>query len=157
MENATENQVWNQQQYPPPLPLPQQPIQPPPRYAGFWIRFLAYIIDSLIIAVPIGGVLWLAGISENTTNGIGLLVGWMYSAVMESSEWQATVGKRVLGLWVTDEDGRRISFGRATVRHFAKIVSALVLFIGFIMVAFTDRKQGLHDKMASTLVWRRSL
>lgn len=141
---------------PPQVPPPvYQPVyQPTPRFAGFWIRVLAYIIDSLVIAIPVGGLLWTVGVGDTASNGVGLIVGWIYSAVMESSEWQATVGKRVLGLWVTDEEGRRISFGRATIRHFSKIVSAIILCIGFLMVAFTDRKQGLHDKMASTLVWR---
>jgi len=71
---------------------------------------------------------------------------------MLSSGWQATVGKRALGMVVTGLDGRRISFARATGRHFAKYISALILFIGFIMAAFTAKKQALHDMIAETLV-----
>ena len=67
---------------------------------------------------------------------------------------QGTLGKKALGMIVTDLDGGRIGFGRATGRYFAKILSALILGIGFIMVAFTQRKQGLHDLIASTLVYK---
>jgi ssDNA-binding Zn-finger/Zn-ribbon topoisomerase 1 len=80
---------------------------------------------------------------------------WVYFAVLESSEWQATLGKMVCGLIVVDEYDNRISFARATGRYFAQILSALILGIGFIMVAFTRRKQGLHDLLAGTLVTRK--
>jgi uncharacterized RDD family membrane protein YckC len=73
---------------------------------------------------------------------------------MESSAKQATVGKMALGIIVTDLDGRRIGFGRATGRYFAKILSALTLGIGFLMAGFTERKQALHDMVASCLVIR---
>jgi uncharacterized RDD family membrane protein YckC len=74
---------------------------------------------------------------------------------MISSEWQATVGKRAMSIVVTGIDGGRISFGRATGRHFAKYVSAFIIGIGFIMAAFTAKKQALHDMMAETLVINR--
>ncbi|MFY9676334.1 MAG: RDD family protein, partial [Terriglobales bacterium] len=77
---------------------------------------------------------------------------WLYEALMESSSYQATLGKMIFGMKVTDLYGNRISFARATGRHFAKIVSGLLLCIGFIMVGLTERKQGLHDMMAGTLV-----
>lgn len=80
---------------------------------------------------------------------------WIYESWMLSSEWQATVGKRVLGMVVTGLDGSRISFARATGRHFAKYISTLILFIGFIMAAFTAKKQALHDMIAETLVVNR--
>jgi len=83
---------------------------------------------------------------------IGLIVGIAYFVGFESSAYQATPGKMALGLIVTDTDGRRISPMRAVGRYFAKILSGLILLIGFIMVAFTERKQGLHDMIASTLV-----
>jgi uncharacterized RDD family membrane protein YckC len=76
-------------------------------------------------------------------------------ALQESSEYQCTLGKRVLKIYVTDLEGRRISFGQATGRHFGKIVSAIILGIGYIMAGFTEKKQGLHDMMAGTLVKRR--
>jgi uncharacterized RDD family membrane protein YckC len=85
-----------------------------------------------------------------------LALHWPYFAAMESSERQATIGKSVLSLRVTDYEGRRISFGRATGRFFAKIVSGMVpLFIGYIMAAFTEKKQALHDMIAGTLVLRK--
>jgi uncharacterized RDD family membrane protein YckC len=80
--------------------------------------------------------------------------GWLYEALMESSSYQATLGKMIFGMKVTDLYGNRISFGRATGRHFAKILSGLILCIGFIMVGLTERKQGLHDLIAGTLVRR---
>jgi uncharacterized RDD family membrane protein YckC len=87
---------------------------------------------------------------------VGLAVTWLYHALMESSEWQATVGKKTLGLVVTDMAGRRVSFGRATGRHFAKIVTNMVpAFIGYIMAGFTEKKQALHDMMAGCLILRR--
>ena len=77
---------------------------------------------------------------------------WLYEALLTSSSWQGTVGKRVLQLKVTDESGNRIGFGRATGRFFAKILSSMFFCIGFIMVGLTDRKRGLHDMLAGTLV-----
>jgi uncharacterized RDD family membrane protein YckC len=140
----------------------------PEPYAGFWIRVLAYLIDSLVmmaVSCPLGILLGLGvvavGGDQNSdsalfTNGfsnvLSIVIGWLYSGLLESSSWQATVGKKVLGLKVTDLDGNRISFGRATGRYFAQILSGLICFIGFIMVAFTEKKQGLHDIMAGTLV-----
>ena len=86
-----------------------------------------------------------------------LLLTWLYHALMESSEWQATLGKKVLGLVVTDMAGRRVSFGRATGRHFAKIITNMVpAFIGYIMAGFTERKQALHDMIAGCLVRRNN-
>jgi uncharacterized RDD family membrane protein YckC len=80
---------------------------------------------------------------------------WLYFALMESSAKQATLGKAMIGVIVTDADGSRISFGRASGRYFAKFVSVITLMIGFIMAAFTKRKQALHDMMAGCLVIRR--
>ena len=144
-----------------------QQFQEPP-YAGFWLRFGAYIVDSLIISIvsiPLIVVLVLIVLSGNVDpdspevtalqlafNGISALIGWLHHALMESSSWQATVGKKVVGIRVTDLDGNRISFGRATGRYFGKIVSGLICSVGFIMAAFTEKKQALHDMIASTLV-----
>ena len=82
----------------------------------------------------------------------GIGISFIYYAVLESSEQQATWGKRLIGLRVTDLDGGQISFGRAAGRFFAKIVSYLTLLIGFLMQPFTTRKQALHDILAGTLV-----
>tara|TARA_B100001245_G_C22536040_1_gene269160 strand:- start:219 stop:485 length:267 start_codon:yes stop_codon:yes gene_type:complete len=81
-----------------------------------------------------------------------LIYWWIYFAVMESSPTQGTLGKMAIGIKVTDLEGSRISFGRASGRHFGKLISGLILQMGFVMVAFTKKKQGLHDKMASCLV-----
>jgi uncharacterized RDD family membrane protein YckC len=85
---------------------------------------------------------------------LNLLVWWIYYAVLHSSIWQASIGKKLLGMKVVNYAGKRISFGRATGRHFASLLSALFLFIGFVMVGLTRRKQGLHDFMTRTLVVR---
>jgi uncharacterized RDD family membrane protein YckC len=127
-------------------------------YAGFWRRFLAWILDGLLLSlVTLPFTLQLGGsIAEasrrSASSTISLVVGWLYFALMESSAKQATVGKMALGIIVTDLDGRRIGFGRATGRYFAKILSVLTLGIGFLMAGFTERKQALHDMVAGCLV-----
>lgn len=130
-------------------------------YGGFWIRLVAYIIDAILISLAMGVVGTVAGIDffspdietyDPTANFISLLIGWLYFALLESSERGATVGKMAMGLRVVTDQGQRLSFLNATGRYFAKIVSAIILCIGFIMIAFTDRKRGLHDMIAGTLV-----
>lgn len=123
------------------------------RYAGFWKRFLAYLIDAILLGI-IGGILT-SQMDEGAAGSVTTILGWLYFAGMESSSRQATLGKSVLGIYVTDLNGNRISFLRATGRYFAKILSAIILFIGYIMAAFTERKQALHDMLASTLVLDR--
>ena len=153
------------------------------RYAGFWLRFVAYIIDDIIlsaaaflISLPfIGGIVFSAiGIGENPDEAeniargvLGILgsiaglviviivLAWLYYALMESSKNQATLGKMALGLKVTDMEGERITFGRATGRYFGKIISGLILYIGFILAGLTEKKQALHDMMASCLVVKK--
>lgn len=143
--------------------------------AGFWWRFLASVIDSIILNVGLsilGGVMGVGigfgasmSMGQEIENGIfaatmlvsialNIVLTWLYYALMESSAMQATVGKLAVGVVVTDLNGNRISFARATGRHFAKILSAMILMIGYIMAAFTERKQGLHDLVAGTLVWK---
>ncbi len=85
----------------------------------------------------------------------GFVIGWLYYALMESSEKQATLGKMVMSLRVTDKNGQRLSFGHATGRYFSKIITGLVpLGIGYILAGITERKQALHDFIAGTLVFR---
>jgi uncharacterized RDD family membrane protein YckC len=127
-------------------------------YAGFWRRFAASFLDGLLLSVvtapftlQVGGSIADAS-RRSASSTISLVVGWLYFALMESSAKQATLGKMALGIIVTDLDGRRIGFGRATGRYFAKILSALTLGIGFLMAGFTERKQALHDMVASCLV-----
>jgi uncharacterized RDD family membrane protein YckC len=135
-------------------------------YAGFWKRVAACLIDGVIMTmaglfvgatfgVIYGVVLQTAAGAGFFGNAIGILMQWAYFALMESSANQATVGKMALGIKVTDLDGNRLSFGRATGRHFGKIISGLTLGIGYLMVAFMPRKQALHDIMAGCLVVNR--
>ena len=129
-------------------------------YAGFGKRFLALLVDVVIIfvlQVAVGMVLRLVSGAESmaAVQGFSLILNWLYYALQESSPAQATIGKRALGIKVVDLSGQRIGFGRASGRFFAKILSALVLLIGYIMAAFTEKKQALHDLLAGTLVVNR--
>ncbi len=150
-------------------------------YAGFWLRFVALIIDTIvlsivraIITVPFGlgfGMrnrgMFMGHPPQNPEDlvpifgmmvklmVITMILNWLYYSIFESSSWQATLGKKALGLEVTDLSGNRISFGRATGRFFGKIISTLILFIGYIMAGFTEKKQALHDILAGTLVIRK--
>ncbi len=140
-------------------------------YAGFWLRLAAYIIDSIILNTVFFVLALIVGVAsailQNVVGAAGFFVGalsmsllyilsfvggWLYFAMMESSPRQGTLGKMALGMKVTDLQGRRISFGRATGRFFAKMLSALTLLIGYVMIGFTEKKQGLHDKIAETYV-----
>lgn len=141
-----------------------------PVYAGFCYRFLAYLIDTLVsvcVFFPLGFILGLGMVATGMdpkspdvlilrlgTNGVSIIPGWLYFALCESSSWQGTVGKKLLELRLTDMNGQRINFAQATGRHFGKILSALILLIGFFMIAFTEQKQGLRDILAGTLVLR---
>lgn len=139
-------------------------------HAGFWLRFLAYLVDSIVVSVFTGfvSVFTLGAGMRAAAQGTGsaaagapfgfLVAGvatWLYFAGMESSGRQATLGKLALGLAVTDADGDRIGFGRATGRWFGKALSAAVAGLGFLAAGFTRRKQALHDVLAGTLVVRR--
>ena len=133
-------------------------------YAGFWKRFAAAVIDAIVTTIGglvigfVFGMVMVAGgtkdpaILNGMGNILGIILGWIYFAAMESAPTQGTLGKMALGIKVTDLDGNKIGFGKATGRHFGKFLSAIILGIGFIMVAFTQKKQGLHDIMAGCLV-----
>ena len=122
-------------------------------YAGFWRRAGAYLIDYFLCVFLAGIIGALVGSVAGRSAPIVVLVGlWLYYALLESSEMQATLGKRALGIKVTDLEGNRISFGRATVRLLAHIVSSITLGVGFAMAVFTSKRQTLHDKIAGTLV-----
>lgn len=151
----------------------------PGGYAGFWVRLVAYVVDSILLSVgyvllvmvlmvPMGLVG--AGSSGNPSSAAGtgmlLVLGcasyvlpvmmfWAYFALMESSRHQGTLGKMVMGLRVMTEDGQRLSLGRATARFLGRMLSGMILCIGYIMVAFTEKKQGLHDLIAGTIVVTR--
>ena len=151
-------------------------------YAGFWKRFAAYCIDSVIVGISgvvllvplvasIGlGAFSLEGseLSRDSSAALSLLfaivagyflvilgvllTGWLYFSLMESSSQQGTLGKMALSIKVTDMNGSRISFGRASGRYFGKFISNLTLGIGYIMAGFTQQKQALHDIIAGCLV-----
>ena len=129
-------------------------------YSGFWRRFVPYVIDNILLSV----IFWLLVVVLGGIAGDGGVIGaytlaaivWLgYYAAMESSTSQATVGKMALGIQVTDLEGNRISFGRALGRNLAKIISVLIFYIGFIMAAFTAKKQALQDMIAGTLVVKK--
>lgn len=130
-------------------------------YAGFWKRFAAALLDGFILTI--GGSILAACIipsviaegdpsSERFVLLIPIIVIWLYYSLMESSSKQATLGKLAVGIYVADSEGNRISFCRATGRHFGKIISGIILSIGYIMAGFTEKKQALHDIMADCLV-----
>ncbi len=137
-------------------------------YAGFWRRFAATIIDSILLNIVTMIVGLIVGIRPGMLYGENLVdvarprlavfslitvaIAWLYYTLLESSSWRATLGKMALGIRVTDMRGNRISFGRANGRYWAKILSSVILMIGYLMAAFTERKQALHDILAATLV-----
>lgn len=169
---------YSQAAAPYPMAAPPSAAQVlPVQYAGFWRRFAAAIIDNIIVILAgiivffIAALCWgfFVGVSggseidiENVSDDIYNLWFWslvfitsfFYYTVMEASKRQATVGKLAMGIRVTDMIGGRIPFARAAGRFIAKILSNFLL-IGFIMIAFTEKKQGLHDQMAGTLVMSR--
>lgn len=162
-------------------------ITPNQPYAGFWLRFAAYLLDSVIlsftgalIAVPaiivivstsiglsnikqpedllLEGNLLKISIIVGTLVLIGffsLIISWLYFALMESSSFGGTLGKIAVGIKVTTIDGERVTFARASGRYFAKIITNMTFFIGYIIAGFTEKKQALHDFIASCLVIKK--
>jgi len=154
-------------------------------YAGFWLRFVALIIDAIILGaiqfvaiMPILGIMGI-GMANDLQNfdssdqaqaismvsqimavaGISqvvfLAIQTLYYTFMESSKYQASIGKIVLGLKVTDTNGNKLDFTKALVRNLSKIISSMILLIGYLMAAFTEKKQALHDMIAGTLVVKK--
>ncbi len=146
-------------------------------YAGFWWRFLAYVIDSILLTIVFLILnLMLSLVLGPDINqalaktdplhalngmafGVKLIVNnilqALYFIFLESSEKQGSIGKMICGLQVTSVEGERISTAQATGRYFSKIISSLA-FVGYIMAAFTQRKQALHDLIAKTVVLKMS-
>ncbi len=142
------------------------------RYSGFWKRFLAMIIDGFIFTPVImvmfafTGALGIMAHPQDFEGMVAAMFGltmialmvllgaghWLYYTLMESSLYQATLGKIVVGAIVTDLNGNRISFARANGRYFGKWISGAIFDIGFLMAAFTEKQQALHDILAGTLV-----
>lgn len=155
------------------------------QYAGFWMRFVAVIIDGIILSIlqnllivpilaGIGFSALGAGIDPSMfteedflaalpalmgTIGTMVLVSGtisiLYYSFMESSKTQATLGKMALGLKVTDENGQNLSFVKCVIRQLGKYVSSIILMIGYIMAGLTEKKQALHDMMAGALVVKK--
>lgn len=146
----------------------------PVHYAGFWRRFVAMCIDGLIFspifliflaATGVFGAVFGRGGRDFEDLAAGMFIvwvvlasmlvfvgNWLYHTWMESSRHQATLGKMALGIIVTDMYGNRISFARANGRFFGKIISGMIMNIGYLMAGFTEKKQALHDMLASCLV-----
>ena len=166
--------------YAPPGYPARMPVSAPALpYAGFGRRLVAFLLDLLVgvgawvaivavITFVLAGVMLSVG--GQTLNsfpdsipgwvnlsyyGLGLVMTWLYYTLAEASRWQGTVGKMALGVKVTDAAGARISWPRANARYWAKLLSFLIAGVGFLMIAFTERSQGLHDMLAGTLVIRR--
>jgi len=159
------------------------------RYAGFWLRFVAAIIDGLILGVPFGFVVVMIVMSalpglmqmqnQQSPNPVAIVMlilpriffiivlaavaSWLYFALCESSQWQATLGKKALGLYVTDLGGSRVTFGRASGRFWGGRGLSMVPYLGglyylvdCIMAGVTEKKQALHDMIAGCLVQRNA-
>jgi len=143
-------------------------------YAGFWRRLAAFLIDNIIlgivgvvVGIVVGIVIYfIYDVEEYNSGGVRILstiisfvlsclLSWLYYAFMESSSLQATPGKMALRIIVTDLNGNRITFWKATARYCSKGISTMLLFIGYIMAAFTEKKQALHDLAAGTLVVKK--
>jgi uncharacterized RDD family membrane protein YckC len=137
-----------------------------PVYAGFWRRFWTGFVDAIVL-LPFGiamGTLLGVGMFDTDWSrerlllfGFQRLLGWLYSAGLESSRWQGTLGQQLLGLRVTDRLGRRVSFLRATGRHFGQILSVFTLGIGYLAMLFNRRRLTLHDWMSGCEVVRGGL
>jgi len=136
-------------------------------YGGFWIRFVAYLLDgivlylafSILVFVATGDLFYQSKIDPTALGrdywllaSSNLILNLLYYVGFESSKFQASPGKMVLGLKVIDIEGQRLTPLRALGRYLGKFLSALILLIGYLMAAFDSRKQALHDKLANTFV-----
>ncbi|MGA7828139.1 MAG: RDD family protein [Geobacteraceae bacterium] len=152
-----------------PAVAPAQQTGPsfPVLYAGFWRRVVAYLVDRFLLGFVnlflcvffffLSGMEWSNDNLQTlylTSAVFGFLLKWLYFTLLESSLLQATLGKALICIKVTDEQGCRISLLRANGRYWAKILSTLTLGFGYLMAGFTRRKQALHDFVAGTLVVR---
>jgi uncharacterized RDD family membrane protein YckC len=166
------------------IPGPQRvaPPQAPPRYAGFWLRAVASLIDRVILSFlfvlmasfrpalflilpdpstqlrpPATLQEFLLSVPRPTPAGflVLLLLMWIYYAGFEASSWQATPGKKVLRLYVADLLGRPITFARATFHNIGRTISEMTFWVGYVPIGFTDKKQALHDIIARCVVLRR--
>jgi uncharacterized RDD family membrane protein YckC len=131
-------------------------------YASFWQRAIAFLIDGIILSIINSMIDQILQQFRSTTDLqtfiisilIAIVIGWNYYSIQESSSQRATIGKRVIGLQVTDMNGEQISFWRATRRYFSAYLSTLLLFVGYLIVPFTPKRQALHDLIAGTVIIR---
>jgi uncharacterized RDD family membrane protein YckC len=148
-------------------------LPPRPAFAGFWLRAVAYLMDTILVSLVLGLIASfypstfikfpdaatpsLTSLPQLTpiAFAITMTATWFYYTLFEASVWQATPGKRVLRLYVADLNGQRVTFARAAARNFAKIISSLTFLVGYLVAGFTEKKQALHDILASCLVLRR--
>lgn len=122
----------------------------PTRYASFSDRLFAGLIDAMIL-LPLCAVLWLFSFGL-----IGpVLATWLYFALMESGSSQATVGKRIMGIFVTDTEGRRITFWQGIGRNLVRYFSVGLFLVGIFLMFFTEKRQCLHDLVTNTLVYKK--
>lgn len=130
-------------------------------YGGFWKRLGAAILDSIVLSFILmlwGGLIAVLGlmlpdyIAAFLQEACSFIIVLLYFPLWESSSSQGSIGKQILGMKVVGEDGERLSFWRALGRFAAKGLSYIILWIGFFMIAFTEKKQGLHDFIANTYV-----
>ncbi len=118
------------------------------KYAGFWFRLIAGLIDIVILTIislilnKIDGVFFIF---------VDFFIGWLYFVLLQSSSNRATLGMRAVSIKIHDEQLRRLSFWRLTGRYMSTWVSAIILFIGFFMIGVHPRKQGLHDLISRTV------
>ncbi|WP_230656371.1 RDD family protein [Psychrobacter sp. I-STPA10] len=117
-------------------------------YAGFWRRFFAYIIDCLILLIPATFISLILGLEGEGIDIVVAILFVIYSTLLNSSARQATYGKRLMGLWVFDMKGQRLTTMHALGRIVAKLFFILLFFVMF----FTQRKQTVHDLIAGTVV-----
>lgn len=149
-----------------------QPQDKTYHYGGFWIRLVAYFIDGILNNIISFILSIILGVAYGMTSGatsldmtpdtifklrimsfvLSIFTTWFYFALFNSSKYMATPGKMLLGLIVVDKEYKRLSFAKATGRFFATFVSSIILFIGFFMAGFTNKKRALHDMMAGTYV-----
>lgn len=138
-------------------PAPEPRLLPA---AGFWVRLAAYLVDvALIMLVSLGASLVAGGPTGDLGSSLFAVSSWILSFVIPVvgwMRWGTTPGKALFGLYVCTSDGQAgLSFGRAVLRWIGYLASALPLFVGFLMIAFTGGKRGLHDLIAGTYVGRR--
>lgn len=133
-------------------------------YSGFWWRLATFLVDFPIIFV---GSSLLAYVMTKVAHGVGgtvprwvamfilVVFAWLYYGLLESSSWRATFGKRLFGMRVTDLQGKRISFGRASTRTAGRILSWALCLSGYLMMIPNKKKQTLHDRLTKTVVLRK--